>query len=99
MKILMIGGTRFIGPRVVERLVGLGHEVTVFHRGQTASALPAIVAHIAGDRHRLAEHAAEFSRLAPDVVVDQIALTEPDAQSLAQTFRGLARRLVVLSSG
>jgi nucleoside-diphosphate-sugar epimerase len=99
MRILVIGGTRFIGPRVVERLVRSGHEVAVFHREPTASALPAAVRHIPGDRRRLAEHAAEFRRLAPHVVLDMIAFTEQDARSLASTFRGLAERAVLLSSG
>jgi len=99
MRIVVIGGTRFIGPPVVKRLVALGHEVAMFHRGQTASAVPAGVRHIQGDRRRLAEHAAEFHRLAPDVVVDMIAFTEQDARSLVSTFRGLASRAVVLSSG
>jgi nucleoside-diphosphate-sugar epimerase len=99
MRILLIGGTRFIGPRLVERLVAAGHEVAVFHRGQTASPLPAAVRCIRGDRHRLAEHAAEFHRLAPDVVVDMIAFTEQDARSLVAAFRGVAGRMVVLSSG
>ena len=35
MRVLIIGGTRFIGPEVVRQLHALGHQVTVFHRGQT----------------------------------------------------------------
>jgi nucleoside-diphosphate-sugar epimerase len=35
MKVLIIGGTNFIGPPVVRRLTDLGHQVAVFHRGQT----------------------------------------------------------------
>lgn len=43
MRVLLIGGTRFIGPFVVGRLVDLGHEVTIFHRGQTEPGdLPAV---------------------------------------------------------
>ena len=38
MRILVIGGTRFIGPPAVRRLVEMGHEVTVFHRGQSVPA-------------------------------------------------------------
>jgi nucleoside-diphosphate-sugar epimerase len=99
MRILVIGGTRFIGPRVIERLVAAGHEVVVFNRGQTASPLAAAVRRIRGDRHHLAEHATEFRRLAPDVVLDLIAFTEQDARSLILTLRGLAGRAVILSSG
>jgi nucleoside-diphosphate-sugar epimerase len=99
MKVLVLGGTKFIGPCLVEQLVAWGHEVAVFHRGQTHASLPAAVRHLPGDRHHLAEHAAELRRFAPDVVVDMIALIEEDARSLLSTFRGIAGRLVVLSSG
>jgi nucleoside-diphosphate-sugar epimerase len=99
MRILVLGGTRFIGPRLVVRLVASGHEVAVFHRGQTAATLPPSVQHLHGDRRQLAAHAAAFRTFAPDVVVDTIAFTERDAQSLVATFRGLAGRSVVVSSG
>lgn len=35
MRILVIGGTGFIGARVLRHLHVEGHEVMVFHRGQT----------------------------------------------------------------
>ena len=41
MRILIIGGTRFIGPQVVRRLHAQGHEVTLFHRGKSKADLPA----------------------------------------------------------
>ena len=82
----------------MRRLVGLGHEVAVFHRGRTQADLPPGVEHILGDRHRLDDHAAEFRRFGPEVVVDMIAFTEADALGLVETFRGLARRTVVISS-
>lgn len=99
MRILIIGGTKFIGPFVVRQLVAQGHEVTVFHRGRTNTDLPAAVGTILGDRSNLADHAGEFRRIAPDVVIDMIAMTEEDARSSVATFRGLARRSVVISSG
>src|SRR5262245_19484956 len=98
MRVLVIGGTNFIGPPLVRRLVGLGHEVAIFHRGRTQADLPPGVEHILGDRHDRRAHAAEFRRFGPEVVVDMIAFTEADALGLVRTFRGLARRTVVLSS-
>jgi nucleoside-diphosphate-sugar epimerase len=38
-------------------------------------------------------------RLRPDVVVDTIAFTQSQAESLVTVFRGIAKRTVVLSSG
>ena len=40
MKVVVIGGTNFLGPPLVRRLVALGHEVAVFHRGRTRADLP-----------------------------------------------------------
>jgi nucleoside-diphosphate-sugar epimerase len=99
MRILVLGGTRFIGPRLVHRLAAASHQVAVFHRGRTDTELPPSVQRIHGDRHRLAEHVEEFRRFRPDVVVDMIAMTEQDARSLAARFRGIAGRLMVISSG
>jgi nucleoside-diphosphate-sugar epimerase len=99
VRVLIIGGTNFIGPHLVRRLADGDHEVAVFHRGQSRAELPNSVRHITGDRHQLAAHRAEFAQFAPDVVADMIAYTEADARGLAETFRDLARRFVVLSSG
>jgi len=41
MKVLVIGGTRFLGRWVVEGLLRRGHEVAVLHRGNTPSQSPA----------------------------------------------------------
>ena len=37
MKILIIGGSRFVGPLVVEKLLKKGHDVTIFNRGKIQS--------------------------------------------------------------
>ncbi|HMF36171.1 MAG TPA: NAD-dependent epimerase/dehydratase family protein [Isosphaeraceae bacterium] len=52
MRILVIGGTGFVGPHIVRRLVGRGHEVLAFHRGQTEAELPPEVVHLHGDRQK-----------------------------------------------
>ncbi len=98
MRLLVLGGTRFIGPWVVRRLVAGGHDVTVFHRGRSQAELPAAVARLHGDRQNLLAFRDAFARLAPEVVLDLFAMTEADAQGGVAAFRGLARRLVVASS-
>jgi nucleoside-diphosphate-sugar epimerase len=99
MKILVIGGTRgFIGTQAVKQLVAQGHEVTVFHRGQTNTDLPSSVCHILGDRQNLSDFIGEFKRFAPQIVLDNYLRFEQEAITLMQTFRGIAERVVAISS-
>jgi nucleoside-diphosphate-sugar epimerase len=99
MRILVIGGTRFIGPHVVKRLAGAGHVVTVFHRGQTEAVLPLEVRHIHGERQRLADFRVEIREFAPDTVLDLCAFTEDEALVAVSMVKELASRAVVISSG
>jgi nucleoside-diphosphate-sugar epimerase len=98
MRILILGGTRFIGPFVVRSLTNAGHEVTVFHKGETEAGLPEAVRHIHGDRQGLPKFKPEFAHLAPHVVLDMIAYTEQDAKIAMQTFKDIAQRVVAMSS-
>lgn len=98
MRILVIGGTGFTGPHVVRRLSAMGHEVVLFHRGRTEADLPVGVKRIRGDRERLADSADQLRGCAPQVVLDMIAATEQDAQSVMSAFKGIAQRVVALSS-
>jgi len=98
MRILVIGGTNFMGPLVVRSLSEQGHEVTIFHRVQAQSDLPRGVKEILGDRRSLNEKAVELQRLAPDVVLDMIPFAEQDALDAMRVFTGIAHRLVAISS-
>ena len=99
MNILVIGGTGgFIGTRAVRKLAAAGHAVTVFHRGLTNAELPPDVRHVFGERERLADFSGEFKRLGPQVVLDMYLRFEREAVALMQTFRGLAERVVAVSS-
>jgi len=98
MRILIIGGTGFIGPAAARRLADDGHDVTVMHRGRSASSLPADVKIMRGDRQAMRFMATDFKRLAPDVVIDLICYNEAEAAQLMRAFSRLARRVVVASS-
>lgn len=98
MKILIIGGTGYIGTPVVERLVGAGHDIAVFHRGETNSSFPPDVCYILGDRRQLSDFVKEFEQFAPQVVLDMMPYFEQDAVAVMQTFRGIAERVVAISS-
>jgi nucleoside-diphosphate-sugar epimerase len=98
MKILVIGGTGFIGPFVVRDLAAGGHEVAVFHRGGHLADLPPGVVRIQGDRRELAAHRSAIAGFKPDVVVDVVLSSGRQATALMGLFRGMARRVVAVSS-
>ncbi len=49
-KLLVLGGTRFIGPPIVESALARGHEVTLFNRGKTNPELFPQCEKLRGDR-------------------------------------------------
>jgi len=98
MRILIIGGTKFIGPYVVQALHEKGHEILLFNRGITIHPFPFQVTYIQGDRTNLSSFKNKFISFHPDVVIDMIPYSENDAQQLANTFHGLVQRIVIISS-
>ena len=67
MKILIIGGTKFLGRHLVDSALAHGHEVTLFNRGKTNPDLFPQVETILGDR----EHDIEkLSSREWDIVID-----------------------------
>jgi nucleoside-diphosphate-sugar epimerase len=99
VKVLVVGGTGFVGPPIVRRLVTRSHRVAVFHRGMTRADLPSEAIRLCGDRRYLADYRDEFARFAPDVVLDTRPLTEEHARTVMSVFRGIAGRAIALSSG
>jgi nucleoside-diphosphate-sugar epimerase len=97
MRILILGGTKFVGPHVVSQLSAGGHDVTIFHRGETEADLPASVRHVHGDFAKFAKHVDALRSLSPEVVLDMVPFREEDARRV-KAFKGVARRVVVISS-
>ena len=50
MNLLILGGTRFLGRAIAEAALSRGHQLTLFHRGQTNPALFDDAEHVTGDR-------------------------------------------------
>jgi 2'-hydroxyisoflavone reductase len=55
MRILVLGGSWFVGRTLVENAALRGHEVTVFNRGVSPAALPESVRQVTGDRENPAD--------------------------------------------
>jgi nucleoside-diphosphate-sugar epimerase len=98
VRFLVLGGTRFIGPHVVRELVEAGHDVTVFHRGETEAELPRSVRHVHGDFADLEQRLPELRDPAPDVVIDMVPYIAKSGGHGVLQFKGVARRGLVLTS-
>lgn len=96
MRVLILGGTRFLGRHVVETLLARGYEVTLFHRGQHGSELFPSVERVLGDR------ATDLARLPAgatwDAVVDTSAYVPAVAAASAEALRDSVNRYVFVSS-
>ena len=96
MRVLVLGGTTFIGRRIVERLHARGDQVSVVHRGRTAPDPWIPVDHLRTDRIDLPEHADAVRRLGPDAIVDTYALTAEPVDAVPPVLPAVPT--VVLSS-
>jgi nucleoside-diphosphate-sugar epimerase len=100
MRVVVIGGTNFIGPHVVATLHRLGHEITVYHRGHHEPELPTGVRHLHSPLAGIPvlHFPPEIVDPAPDVVLHMFPVGEEDARAAMARFAGVARRMVALSS-
>jgi 2'-hydroxyisoflavone reductase len=95
MRILLIGGTRFIGRHVVTSAIEAGHDITIFHRGQTGADLFPDVEHRIGDRNSDLTALAEGSW---DATVDTCAYLPAQVNELAEVLGDRAGHYQLVSS-
>src|SRR5690348_6653124 len=96
MRVLILGGTGFIGAAVARVMSRKGHQVAVLHRGLDCEVDNGL--HIHGERHQPEVWADRCADFAPQIVIDTIAATAADARLTLTTFAPAARRIVLLSS-
>lgn len=96
MRVVVLGGTKFIGRAITEALAARGDEVTVVHRGETEPRPWVDCHHVHTDRKDFAEVSAQIRSLHPEGVIDTLALTRADATSVLPHLPDT--RLVLLSS-
>jgi len=95
MKLLILGGTRFLGRHLAEAAVAWSHEVTLFHRGRTGTELFPDVEHRIGDRD------SDLSALATgewDATVDTCAYVPRQVHELADALGGRGGHHLLVSS-
>jgi len=97
MKILVFGGTRFFGKRLVELLLSEGHDVVVATRGNAPLDFPQAVRHVKMDRKNK-EDMLKIASEQFDVVYDNICFSSQEAQDSVDAFKGQSIRYVLTSS-
>ncbi len=97
-KVLVLGGTRFFGRKLVELLVGEGHEVTIITRGQLANPFGGAVRHIIVDRSDRQAFAKAVEGQYYDIVYDNICYSPNDAKAFCDIFNDCIGKLVFTST-
>lgn len=98
LKILVLGGTQFVGRHGVETLVQAGHRVTVFNRGQTLDELPEQVERLRGDRNSGVAGLVALSNRTWDACLDVSAYLPRQVRSSADMLRGRVGHYVFMSA-
>jgi len=96
MRVLVLGGTRFIGRAVVDALLAQGHALTLLNRGESNPTLYPDIPRIVADRGRLT--AGALGDGAWDVALDLSGLFPADVEASAGALRGRVRRYVFCST-
>ncbi len=99
MKLLVIGGTRFVGPAIVRRALERGDEVLVYHRGMHHSGRDPDVPHLHGSTLQIGDHHAEIQAFAPEAVIDTTQFRTDTTASVIATIKDFSERYVLVSSG
>ena len=97
MRILVMGGTRFIGIYLVKKLVALGHEVVLFNRGNNPSPVEGLE-QIHGDRTDPDQLKAKLAGQSFDAIFDNNGRKLTDTQPLADLFKDKVEHFVYVSS-
>jgi nucleoside-diphosphate-sugar epimerase len=97
--ILVIGGTRYFGKLLVQRLLQAGHRVTIATRGQAPDPFGKRIERIRVDRgNETAMRAAFANNPGYDIVYDQMCYSPLDAAISTRVFSGKVDRYIMAST-
>ncbi|WP_438496543.1 NAD-dependent epimerase/dehydratase family protein [Paenibacillus sp. IHBB 3054] len=97
--ILVLGGTRFFGKRLVERLLREGDsKVTILTRGRAEDDFGEQVSRLNVDRTDAKALAEAVGDTSWDVVYDNICFSPDEADAAGRIFAGTAKRYILTSS-
>lgn len=99
LKILVIGGSKFIGRHVVRELLAAGNEVTLFNRGNHPQEDEDLsVRHLCGDRFLPGSIQSAIATEHFDAVVDMVAYDAPETSLAIQQLQGRCDRYLMIST-
>lgn len=97
MRILIMGGTRFIGVYLTKVLIDRGHEVILFNRGNNPAPVEG-VSQIQGDRKDANQLKEKLSGESFDAIFDNNGRELSDTQPLVEIFNDQIEHFVYVSS-
>ncbi|MGL5195314.1 MAG: NAD-dependent epimerase/dehydratase family protein [Chroococcales cyanobacterium] len=97
MRILIMGGTRFIGVYLTKILVEQGHSVVLFNRGNKPAPVEG-VEQIHGDRTDESQLKEKLASEEFDAIFDNNGRELSDTKPLADLFKGKVKQFVYMSS-
>ncbi len=98
MKILVLGGTQFIGRHFVAASLARGHRVTVFTRGRTQADLPQEVERLEGDRSEGISGLSALHGDSWDACVDLSGYTPLQVRSSTELLAPFLKRYLFIST-
>lgn len=97
MRILIMGGTRFIGVYLTKILVKAGHEVVLYNRGNQPAPVEGVQT-IIGDRQNPKELTEKLATESFDVIFDNNGRELEDTQPLAELYQNKIKHFIYVSS-
>lgn len=99
MKVLVIGGSRFLGYHLVQRLLNERIEVVLFNRGISPDDFEGKVERVVGDRKNYKKFFDTFRKRQFDAVVDLIGYDRDDVEVAVKTFKDNIGQYIFISTG
>jgi len=98
MKLLVLGGTQFVGRHIAEALLDGGHAVSILNRGRSSDELPSMVERLRGDRDAGTAGLAALSGRRWDACIDVSGYTAQQVGASAGMLRASVGHYVFISA-
>ncbi|MDD1503941.1 NAD-dependent epimerase/dehydratase family protein [Lysinibacillus sp. CNPSo 3705] len=98
MNILVLGGTRFFGKKLVELFIQNGHSVTILTRGQSGNPFGTKVKQLIVNRDDADSLSQALSNTTWDIVYDNICYSPNEAHKICEILEGKTKKFVFTST-